>query len=90
MLSPNKKLAQEINEVIKSQKTVKEFLEDLSQEYKNSNNLEILNDNNSFISQNNSFTSDIYGSFLSKSSNSNGAKMYSIIHVMKLKFLIWK
>ena len=75
LLSPNKKLTKEINEAIKSQKTVKEFLEDLCQEYKKSKNLEILNDNNSFISQNNSFTSDIYGSYLSKSSNSNGAKI---------------
>ena len=31
----NRKLTKEINEAIKSQKTVKEFLEDLSQEYKN-------------------------------------------------------
>ena len=75
LLSPNKKLAQEINEAIKSQKTVKEFLEDLCQEYKNSKNMEILNNKSSFISQNNSYTTDIYGSFLSKSSNSNGAKI---------------
>ena len=75
LLSPNEKLTKEINEAIKNEKTVKEFLEELQQKYQNTKNSEIENDNYSFISQNNSFTSDIYGSLLSNSSNSNGAKI---------------
>ena len=75
LLTPNEKLTKEINEAIKNRKTVKEFLEDLYQQYKYSKNSENINENNSMNDLNNSFTSDIYGSFLSKSSNSNGAKI---------------
>ena len=61
-------LSQEIKEAIQKEKTVKEFLEDLYKEYKDSENI---NENNSEISKINSFTSDLFDSHLSNNSNGN-------------------